>query len=333
MQIYAILAFLFGFSLAQDDYDPSTNYRPRNVTGLGDFYSWVGSYYNATAIVELEFLFGREFGKPLCPQLENQTYTTKFDVVLSILERGHWNSGDNSVIFLLTLLPQISPPFNVSNLTFENMWEWRQLGLSHPIYSASLVDHKSSGPWRPESGSSPDLFNFTTSQVSGGAYNISGTLYPHRDPGGPDYFGILNGLPVCDSTKQADGALVTMLRDPEGEALGEFQYPHTSIQFDNKTVNFTLDASFHSTSNVHENSTSEHITVSGLLRVRFSGVLDAYHSDTLSLKGSKPTWLRTVGFSNDSSNIGYIESSAGKLYLGIALPSILTILAVITTAL
>ncbi|WXC54168.1 hypothetical protein SNK03_000173 [Fusarium graminearum] len=298
----------------------------------------VESYYNATAVVELEFLFGREYGKPLCPQLENQTYTTNFDVILSILERGHWNSGDNTVIFLLTLLPQISPPFNVSNLTFENMWEWRYLGLSHPIYSVSFFGHqdhksKSSGSWRPESGSSPDLFNFTTSQVSGGAYNISGTLYPHRDPGGPSYFGILSGLPLCDSTKQTDGALVTMMRDPDDEALGEFQYPHTSIQFDDKTANFTLDASFQSTSNVHENSTSQGITVSGLLRVRFSGVLDAYHSDTLSLKGSTPTWLRTVGFSNDSSNIGYRESSAGKLYLGIALTSILSILVVITTAL
>ncbi|CAG1990827.1 unnamed protein product [Fusarium graminearum] len=326
MKIFAILAFLFCFSLAQDTYDPSTNYRPRNVTGLGEFYSWVGSYYNATAVVELEVLFGREYGKPLCPQSENQTYTTNFDVILSILERGHWDSGDNSVIFLLTLLPQISPLFNVSNLTFENMWEWRFFGHQ---------DHKSksSGSWHPESGSSPDLFNFTTSQVSGGAYNISVTLYPHRDPGGPSYFGILSGLPLCDSTKQTDGALVTMMRDPDDEALCEFQYPHTSIQFDDKTADFTLDASFQSTSNVHENSTSQGITVSGLLRVRFSGVLDAYHSDTLSLKGSTPEWLRTVGFSNDSSNIGYRESSAGKLYLGIALTSIVIILAVITTAL
>ncbi|VTO91956.1 unnamed protein product [Fusarium graminearum] len=105
------------------------------------------------------------------------------------------------------------------------------------------------------------------------------------------------------------------------------------IQFDDKTADFTLDASFQSTSNVHENSTSQGITVSGLLRVRFSGVLDAYHSDTLSLKGSTPEWLRKVGFSNDSSNIGYRESSAGKLYLGIALTSIVIILAVITTAL
>ncbi|UZP32330.1 hypothetical protein NXS19_000146 [Fusarium pseudograminearum] len=319
MQIYAILTFLFGFSLAQDDYDPSTNYRPRNITGLGDFYSWVGSYNNATAVVELEFLFGREFGKPLCPQLENQTYTTKFDVVLSILERGHWNSGDNSVIFLLTLLPQISPPFNISTLTFE------YVGMAVPWLIAS---HIFCFFLRP------DLLNFTTSPVSRGAYNISGTLYPHRDPAGPEYFGILNGLPVCDSTKQADGALVTMMRDPgrDGEALGEFQYFHTSIQFDDKTANFTLDASFESTSNVHRNQTSQGITVSGLLRVRFSGVLDAYHSDTLSLKDSTPTWLRTVGFSNDSSNIGYIESSAGKLYLGIALPSIVTILAIIITA-
>jgi hypothetical protein len=56
VQLYAILATLLTFTLAEDgplmnenydpaeEYDPLNNYRPRNVTGLGDFYSWVGSY-------------------------------------------------------------------------------------------------------------------------------------------------------------------------------------------------------------------------------------------------------------------------------------------------
>lgn len=43
--LHTILYCLLTLGLAKDDedYDPASNYRPRNVTGLGDFYGWVGS--------------------------------------------------------------------------------------------------------------------------------------------------------------------------------------------------------------------------------------------------------------------------------------------------
>ncbi|GKU08321.1 hypothetical protein FLAG1_08072 [Fusarium langsethiae] len=350
VQLHVVLSFLFAFVLADDvlvvdegydpseDYNPLDNYRPRNVTGLGDFYSWVGSYYNATAEVELEFVFGWQYGEPLCSQWENHTHTAKFNAILSILEKGNWNSGNNSAIFWLTLFPQSSPPVNASSLRYRDMGYGEDLGISYPIYSASFLDHTywvpgNSNTLRPMNGSSPDLFNFNTSQASGGAYNISGTAYPHRDLETPSLFANFSGLPVCDSTKQTSESRIYMMPKPswDGEGWNDFQYPHTSIQFDDKTANLTLASSFHSIPIVHENQTSQGPTAHGFLRVRFSGALDAYHSDSLSLNGSTPSWLRTVGFSNNSFNIGYSESSVEKLHLGLGLASMAAMITVTMT--
>ncbi|CEI63705.1 unnamed protein product [Fusarium venenatum] len=341
IRFYAVLAFLFAFVVADDkspvdevydpsaEYDPSNNYRPRNITGLGDFYSWVGSYYNATAEVELEFLFSWQYGGPLCPVWQNYTHTAKFDAVLSIIERGHWNAGNNSIIFWLTLLPQNSPSFNISSLTYEDMTNGKDFGISYPILSNSLYEHRYYRPENsrtspPRYGSSLDLFDFTTSQMSDGAYNTSGTVLRQCDREGHiSSFANFSSMPVCDSTTQTDDAGLWILNSPFWNTEGgdEFQYPHISIHFDDKTASLTLDASFHLEPYIHPNQTRRGPSAQGFLRVRFSGVLDEYHSDTLNLNGSTPTWLRTVGFSNDSSNIGYSEtseSSAEKLNLGLA---------------
>ena len=40
--------------------------------------------------------------------------------------------------------------------------------------------------------------------------------------------------------------------------------------------------------------------IMGRIQMRFSGPLDAYHSDILYVNSSTPTWLRTVGFGNIS---------------------------------
>ena len=46
-------------------------------------------------------------------------------------------------------------------------------------------------------------------------------------------------------------------------------------------------------------------------RFTFGGVLDAYHSDGFDMNKSPPTRLPTVGFGNNSVNIG--NSPAGRL--------------------
>lgn len=45
--------------------------------------------------------------------------------------------------------------------------------------------------------------------------------------------------------------------------------------------------------------------VQGKIKILFFGVTDPYHPDALVNTSTTPTWLRTVGFGNNSMNIGY----------------------------
>lgn len=114
-----------------------------------------------------------------------------------------------------------------------------------------------------------------------------------------------------------------------------YQDPEVSMQFDDKTANLTLDGVFHASPYARLNTTElrpapvmGRSTYVGYFSLRFDGVLDAYHSDLLSLKESVPTWQRTVGFGNNTANIGNdqepVEESAGNVVSG----SVLTVMAV-----
>lgn len=52
--------------------------------------------------------------------------------------------------------------------------------------------------------------------------------------------------------------------------------------------------------------------IPGQFRLTFSGVIDKYHSDILRNDTSTPSWLRTVGFNNNSENIGYTNTTSGS---------------------
>ncbi|KAF5534283.1 hypothetical protein FNAPI_12434 [Fusarium napiforme] len=311
VQLHAVLFFLLTLCLAKDDenYDNSTNYRPRNVTGLGNFYQWVGSYYNATAEVELtpifgdvwnETLFGANYTDNLCPELKNSTQVTKYDAILSILEKGKWNAGSNSLIFWLTLIPKSSSGFNISSLGAD--------------FTPSPDRF-----WRPKEGKGTDIFNFTTTQTKSGAYNIS-ALLQRNEP--EQYSSSLNlTMPVCNATKLSGDYRIDIAeyRSWEEEDWDDFRWPNISMLFDDKTANLTMDAVFSATPYVWPNATFKWSAPTtggpgahGFIQIRVSGVIDAYHSDSLSLEDKTPVWRRTVGFGNDSSNIGY-DSAAIKL--------------------
>ena len=95
----------------------------------------------------------------------------------------------------------------------------------------------------------------------------------------------------------------------------EYHYPKTSLQFDDKTANLTFNAFWIAYPDtqpdyeevVHNPSlpTWRHHSLIGRVSFTFSGVLDEYHSDILSLDNSLPVWQRTVGFGNNPANIGY----------------------------
>ncbi|RBR25714.1 uncharacterized protein FIESC28_01467 [Fusarium coffeatum] len=321
-QIFLSAVFLFSLitlSLSQEEkeeeekkeYDPTENRRPENVTGLGDFYSWVGSYYNAT--VEAEFVVDfTPYVEPhkQCEEVRNFSTTIKYDAILSVLEHRKENPGNNSLEFWLTLMPQASGPTNVSDF---GAW-WMRDGQNRSyVFSAQPLD---APYYRLHTG--PDYFNFTTTQVTGGAYNFTETV------AGLDAATWQNmKVPVCNSTEYKDEWRVTILdqgyyfTQDEGLWTGsvEYDYPKTSLQFDNKTANMTFAAfwvayaikqpNYHEVVDNPSLPTWRHSSVIGRVSFNFSGVLDEYHSDVLSLENSSPVWQRTVGFGNNPANIGY----------------------------
>lgn len=94
------------------------------------------------------------------------------------------------------------------------------------------------------------------------------------------------------------------------EDWDEFVLPNVTVDFDAHTSNLTMDGDFSASpfmrSNVSRYWWGDMLsaeTIRGPIQVRFSGVLDAYNSDILDVNSTKPTWLRTVGFGNNSLNI------------------------------
>lgn len=127
-------------------------------------------------------------------------------------------------------------------------------------------------------------------------------------------------MPVCNTTELSGDYRVSVqeFRSWEAEDWDDFRYPDVSVQFDDKTANLTMDAVFSAIPYVQPNvsnwqgPTTSDPGAHGFIQIRVSGVIDAYHSDSLTLEDKTPVWLRTVGFGNDSSNIGY-DSGATKL--------------------
>ncbi|KAM0269020.1 hypothetical protein ACHAPA_004629 [Fusarium lateritium] len=285
-------------------------------------------YYNATAEVELkpmfgdvwnETLFGANYTDNLCSELKNTSQIVKYDAILSVLEKGKWNDGSNSFIFWLTLIPKALSPFNISSLGGDFTYSTQSTGLQFPLFS---VDPSPNRYWRPKEGQGPDIFNFTTTQTESGAYNISEILQRNV----PESFSSnLNlTMPVCNTTHLSGDYSVNVqdVQSWDTEGWDDWDYPEISFQFDDKTANLTMDAVFSASPDVWRNAsewpepTTGSPGMTGFIQIRVSGVLDAFHSDLLSLNDTEPVWLRTVGFGNDSSNIGY-ESRAIKLSSGL----------------
>ena len=123
-------------------------------------------------------------------------------------------------------------------------------------------------------------------------------------------------LKACDTTTESGKSRMTLVdRDYTNNAGWNWTYPTVNIQFDSQTANFTLNgyaAGFpylidrYDSSNLPGPYKDE---VQGKIKVSFYGVIDPYHSDILVQTSTTPTWLRTVGFGNNSMNIGYKSGS------------------------
>lgn len=103
----------------------------------------------------------------------------------------------------------------------------------------------------------------------------------------------------------------------------DFTNPTIDLQFDDSTANLTLQgyAEAGSVYGTGPTATSGSTVVWGEFSLTLSGVIDKYHSDVLRNDTTTPTWLPTVGYNNNSANIGYTTQSTGSR---IAEPLLLT---------
>ncbi|KAJ5988276.1 hypothetical protein N7481_003486 [Penicillium waksmanii] len=293
-------------------YNASLPFRPSNITGLSDIYLWVGTYYNSTTKIEFTPEIGSTTNKSVCKSHQGQTFTAEYESLLAITERGSYNLGSNSVNTLLALWN------SDANLTLLSSGSpWASSSLEWYIESAPWVYHANNGSTNSDAGTTSfvkDIFNLTLSpDTKGPPYKLTGTI---KDAdlmlGSFDM-----DLKSCNtSTETSQNRMTLVDRDWSNNAGWTWTYPTVDFQFGSRTANFTLDgyaAGFPYLINRSDPSKSLGADeVQGKIKVSFFGVIDSYHSDTLVNSSSTPTWLRTVGFGNNSANIGYNNSSLGS---------------------
>jgi hypothetical protein len=127
-------------------------------------------------------------------------------------------------------------------------------------------------------------------------------------------------LKPCNSSFES-GQSYTLLIDRDyglNTAGWKWKYPKVDIQFDSQTANLTVDgyaAAFpyrNTITGYGQNNLVNSDEVQGKIKISFFGAIDPYHSDTLVNTSTIPTWLRTVGFGNNSMNIGHNSGAPGR---------------------
>jgi hypothetical protein len=94
-----------------------------------------------------------------------------------------------------------------------------------------------------------------------------------------------------------------------------YPYPVIDLQFDSKTANLSLEGYFEALATIYPAK-----ILTGRFKMTFSGIVDTYYSDVLVNDTATPTWLRTVGFQNNSLNVGYTSGSSSTRRTGILPP-------------
>ncbi|KAJ9484751.1 hypothetical protein VN97_g8613 [Penicillium thymicola] len=300
------------------DYNPSSNFRPNNVTGLNQLYTWVGSYYNGTTEIELNPTMGYSSNETVCPTHRNRATILKWDSLLAVTQRGPYNSGINPANLWLILFP---PNHNISDMPYEMDLFRGGTPLMYPVMSSLLT-------WKHQENTTvPDHFNLTTTKTPNSSFTLSGQMHSELDPyAGMGSWNLKVDMTPCNITEEYGNWTVRVPQAEwwDTEDWDGFVLPNVTADFDAHTSNLTMDGHFTASpymrSNVSRYMWGDMLsaeTIRGPIQVRFSGVLDAYNSDILDVNSTEPAWLRTVGFGNNSLNIA--DSPNGECSLRPAL--------------
>ncbi|PYH81651.1 hypothetical protein BO82DRAFT_432313 [Aspergillus uvarum CBS 121591] len=289
------LAFPFLTTAADDaSYNVSLPFRPNNVTLLHDPYYWVGSYYNGTTELKLMPYTGLAANDSTqCPLLANTTTTVQYDTILALTEPSILNNSSDPVNAFLMLW---DTGFDLSTIT----------SFGWPLYDLPSLQwtFASSEPTYPGLLDGTDLFEWTLSTTQSPPYRLSSTITTYYNGAG----GLQANMTNCTSAEIVPWLIDLGPWAPDNNFVYESEWPAmtVSLDFDGETANYTIQGYFDSY-RIYPNGTSRSggETTHGQFTLRFAGVLDAYHSDILANDTATPIWLRTVGFNNNSLNVGF----------------------------
>ncbi|EED19303.1 conserved hypothetical protein [Talaromyces stipitatus ATCC 10500] len=294
-------------------YDPSCNFRPSNVSGMIDLYDWVGSYYNGTTVIEYTPFSRRNGMFRSCPNVENHTYIQQYQSILGIIEPDR-NDPDKPLINMLLGFWHLGFDFSSLPTTQQSLYEQ---GWDYGLYSTK--------PWYLRYGYKNktiprDGKNFNLSLIKAEERN-STRIIPYTffneittNTQMPSHLAMspCNNSAVTNTSKRLE-YLTTLISDQSAHHrdYSNFTNPTLTLSFNNATANLTVNGYFYASADLSKEELRDRSSavVGGRMKVKFLGQVDNYHSDVLVDHNSTPAWSRTVGFGNNSLNIGYHSSS------------------------
>lgn len=155
-------------------------------------------------------------------------------------------------------------------------------------------------------------FEWSLQETQEPPFNLSSTLADGELIAGFNF-----DMTACNGTGQVPWDLAPVVQNA---SYNDVVYPYSTIglQFDSQSANISFQGYFTGAQTYKEGGSEfagEPILV-GQFRLTFLGTIDTYHSDVLENSTSTPAWLRTVGFQNNSLNVGYTSGSTGNQLMG-----------------
>ncbi|KAL2862419.1 uncharacterized protein BJX67DRAFT_366448 [Aspergillus lucknowensis] len=306
LAFWGIPLFLFASRvLGKEDvnYDPDSNYRPRNVTGLDYYYyPWRGSYYNGSAIFTVSDVVPRDEDDELCSRLQNVTYTFSYPALLAVTQPEddderpeNTNPVDLTFITSYSNFTKYFSGTDSTNMAIRDMpFDFQSIEISRYAYP----------------GYGDPTFNLTLASGSGNGspFRVTGASELEQNP-----------LPAMEMNMTSCVEPVAWWsanfasEDWDDDDLGVTN-PTLQLTFDGASANLRVESwVFANTLHARVDDREEDPTpaIAARMSIEFLGRVDAARSDVLNGEGSEPSWTPTLGFGNNSLNLDFESGGVG----------------------
>lgn len=158
-------------------------------------------------------------------------------------------------------------------------------------------------------------FNWTLEKTQAPPYNLSSVLTRYA---GESYLYVISTMTAnCSGSEVSSWKIAIMSYNTTYNGTN-FTNPVVDLQFDGTTANMSMRGYFSAVALYWIQGVWEeyNMMLAGEFSMTFSGLIDLYHSDVLRNDTATPTWSRTVGYQNNSLNVGYISASARNQLFG-----------------